>query len=61
MDVRDNGKFSGSKKKVTTKVAPIKVEYLFMTKQHYHSPKFRMPYICCCHELLLLLMIRLKS
>ena len=38
MDVRDNGKFSGSKKKVTTKVAPIKVEYLFMTKQHYYSP-----------------------
>jgi hypothetical protein len=54
MDVRNNGKFSGSEKKVTTKVAPIKVEYLFMTKQHYHSPSSEcLIYVvaasyCCC-------------
>jgi hypothetical protein len=34
MDVRDHaGNLAGPREKVTTKVAPIKVEYHFMTKQ----------------------------
>jgi hypothetical protein len=61
MDVRDNGKFSGSKEKSDHQGSSHQGRVPFYDETTLLSTKSKVPYICSFYELLLLLVILLKK